>query len=252
MPENPFSIIILAAGKGKRMNNPNLPKVMALLDGEPLIKHVLDCSQELLPSKIVLVVGHHKEIVIQYIESLGISSIHCVEQAEQLGTGHAVAQAEPILNNFKGNALILCGDVPLLRASTLQKFISLHNEASADVSVLSTIAPNPFAYGRIVRDEQNNFKKIVEEKDSTESEKLINEINSGVYFVNCELLFSSLKAVSNVNAQGEYYLTDIISILNRQGKKVCAFACADFDEIQGVNSPEDLANVERNFIKYKK
>lgn len=244
-------IIILAAGKGKRMNNPNLAKVMATLSGKPLIGHVLDEAKKLNPERIILVVGHQKESVIEYVTSISNENITFVEQREQLGTGHAVNQAKPELVNYNGDILILAGDVPLLSAETLLIFIENHTKNKSDVSVLSTIATNPFGYGRIIRDKEANFIKIVEEKDASIEERQVKEINSGVFLLNTDFLFNSLQAVSNKNAQGEYYLTDIIEILKNKGAKVQAFAGAEFDELQGVNSPEDLKKVEDFYYSKK-
>ena len=243
-----FSVIILAAGQGKRMKNPDNAKVMANLSGKPLIRHVLDQSDLLKLQKIVVIVGYQKQKVIDYINSYR-NDIVFVEQKEQLGTGHAVDQSENVFKDYDGNILILCGDVPNLRASSLKSFIKKHNDTSSDISVLSTIAKNPYGYGRIIRDSEGNFIKIVEEKDADEFEKKANEINSGVYLVKSQLLFSALKNISNNNAQGEYYLTDIIDILRNWNYNVSAFNVAEFDELQGVNSPEDLAQAERYYVK---
>lgn len=248
---NNFSVVILAAGKGKRMKNPELPKVLVELAGKPLLGHVLEQVDILSPEKTVVVIGHKKEKVYDFLDKLNQDSISAVEQNEQLGTGHAVDQAAPVLNDYSGDVLILCGDVPLLKAETLGKFISQHNENNADVSVLSTIIDNPTGYGRIVRDSDNNFLKITEEKDANDAEKKVKEINSGVYILKAKKLFSSLKNVSNNNAQGEYYLTDIIAILRSEGAKVQAFAGAEFEELQGVNSPEDLKRAEECYYKGK-
>ncbi len=240
-----LAVVILAAGKGKRMNNPDLPKVLVELVGKPLLGHVLEQAKTLDPEEFVIVVGHHMEKVIQYVDTLGLKKVKFVEQKDQLGTGHAVAQAESALEGFDGNVLILCGDVPLLQAITLDYFIEEHTESEADVSVLSTLITNPKGYGRIVRDNDGHFIRIVEEKDASEEEKLINEINSGVYIIRSGLLFSSLKQVSNDNAQEEYYLTDIIDILRNSGHKVNAIPGVNYQELQGVNSPEDLKTAER-------
>ncbi|MBI5324608.1 MAG: NTP transferase domain-containing protein [Ignavibacteriae bacterium] len=246
-----LNIIIVAAGKGKRMNNPLLAKVMAELDGKPLIGHVLNEAIKLSPEKIIIVVGHQKDSVINYVDSLELKNTAFVEQKEQLGTGHAVNQAKPVMDGSDKNILILAGDVPLLSSDTLIKFIHFHNEKKSDVSVLSTIAPNPFGYGRIIRDDKGNFTKIVEEKDANEEEKKVNEINSGVFLLKSDLLFNSLQLISNKNSQGEYYLTDIIEILKNKGSSVQAFAGPEYDELQGVNSPEDLKKVEE-FYYFRK
>ncbi len=245
---NNFSVIILAAGQGKRMRDESNAKVMANLANKPLIRYVLDQSDLLNPQKIVVVVGYQKQRVIEYIKSYR-SDIVFVEQNEQLGTGHAVDQTEKIFRNYFDDILILCGDVPNLRASSLNKFIKNHNDTSSDISVLSTIAKIPFGYGRIIRDDNGNFIKIVEEKDASDQERKVNEINSGVYLVKSTLLFDALKSISNNNAQGEYYLTDIIDILKSQNLKAMAFNVAEFDELQGVNSPEDLLRAEKYLTK---
>jgi UDP-N-acetylglucosamine diphosphorylase/glucosamine-1-phosphate N-acetyltransferase len=239
-----LAVVILAAGKGKRMNNPNLSKVMALLAGKPLIQHVLQEVSHISPKFTYLIVGHQKESVINFVQNLDLPNTFFVEQVEQLGTGHAVDQTEPFLREFDGDVLILCGDVPLLKSSTMQSFIDKHYSESADVTVLSTYADLPKGYGRIIRDSNGKFQKITEEKDANDKEKLVNEINSGVYILKADLLFKSLKNVSNNNSQGEYYLTDIIDIINKSGKKVEAYAGAKFEELQGVNSPEDLERIE--------
>ena len=173
----------------------------------------------------MLIVGHKKEKLIDYVKNKysvldsfrsAAITIDFAEQNEQLGTGHAVMQAEPLLKGFSGYTLILAGDVPLLQADTLRKFIKLSQNDSSDLSVLSTIAENPFAYGRILRDSNNKFIKIVEEKDADDSEKLIKEINSGIFYVKTDFLFSALKKIKSDNAQKEFYLTDIIEILSKE------------------------------------
>jgi bifunctional UDP-N-acetylglucosamine pyrophosphorylase/glucosamine-1-phosphate N-acetyltransferase len=245
-----FAVVVLAAGKGKRMNNPNMSKVMALLDAKPLIFHVLSESKLLSPALTIVIVGHQKESVIDYI-GVVFPDVMFEEQNEQKGTGHAVMQTAGKLRDFNGNVLILSGDVPLLSSLTMQEFINNHIGHGADLSVLSSVAPNPYGYGRIVRDADNSFLRIVEEKDAADNEKLIDEINSGVYFVKAPLLFEALESVSDNNAQGEYYLTDIIEILHRQGCKVIAYPGAVFEELQGVNSPEDLERVNDYYKKRK-
>jgi UDP-N-acetylglucosamine diphosphorylase/glucosamine-1-phosphate N-acetyltransferase len=238
-----MSIVILAAGKGKRMNNPDIPKVMALLNDTPLLGHVLDCVRSLNPVRTVVVVGHHKEIVRAYLDDLAKRYDMVIETAvqdEQLGTGHAVQQTAEVLNNFTGDVIILSGDVPLLTHRTLEKFIASHQESHAAVSVLTARVPNADGYGRIVRDDKNQFLKIIEHKDASESERTINEINSGVYCIQSDILFSSLANINNANAQGEYYLTDIVGILQQQGYAVSAMECDDYREILGINTAEEL------------
>jgi UDP-N-acetylglucosamine diphosphorylase/glucosamine-1-phosphate N-acetyltransferase len=254
MPESngrSIAVAILAAGQGKRMNNPDQSKVMALLDGKPLIAHVLDETNLLNPVSIVLIVGHQRQSVIDFIRSEYSNKILFAEQNQQLGTGHAVAQTKGHLIAFQGDILILSGDVPLLSAKTLNKFIENHNFGNWDLSVLSTIAPDPNGYGRIVRDNLGNFLKIVEQKDADEFEQKIHEINSGVYLVKSDLLFDALDGLSNDNSQGEYYLTDIIEIAYNKSYKVNCFAGAEFGELQGINSPQDLAKAEEYYHRVK-
>ncbi len=248
--QNKIASIILAAGMGKRMNNPEIPKVLCQLNGKPLIEYVLNTVSKLNSKKNVVIVGHKKEKLYDYLKKFNGTVFTC-EQNEQLGTGHAVAQAESLFTDYKGDVLILAGDVPLISVETLNKFAEQHYRASADISVLSTIAAEPTGYGRIIRDSEGLFRKIVEEKDAKPQEKSITEINSGIYLIKSKLLFTSLKFVSNSNEQGEYYLTDIIEILRLNGAIVRAFALAEFDELQGVNSPADLLRAEKYLLSTK-
>lgn len=243
------AIVILAAGKGKRMGNPDIPKVMVHLAGMPLIGHVLREVSVLSPERIVAIVGHHKEQVIEYVAPL-YPHVEFAEQREQLGTGHAVQQGEQALNGYQGTVLIICGDTPLLKAKTLNDFCSDHEIAGADVSVLSCIMPQPTGYGRIVRNTTGEFTEIVEERDATDEQRLITEVNSGVYAVNAQVLFSTLQRVGNANSQGEYYLTDIIAILAGEGKKLAAFIAPSAMELQGINNPEELSAAEEFLLQF--
>ncbi len=240
---NNFAVVILAAGKGKRMKDPEMPKVLVELAGKPLLGYVLEQAVKLNPEKIVVVVGHGKEKVIDYVNSFELDNVDFVEQEHQLGTGHATMQAGPKVCGYEGETLVLCGDVPFLSAETLQNFISQHREDDSDVSVLTATAPDPAGYGRILRDDNGSFQAIVEDKDAAEEQKNIDEINSGVFFVKTNLLFASLKSVSNNNAQQEYYLTDIVDIL-KEDSSVNAYKAASFDELMGVNSPDQLKEAE--------
>ncbi|MCX7736977.1 MAG: NTP transferase domain-containing protein [Candidatus Kapabacteria bacterium] len=240
-----MSIIILAAGKGKRMNNPSMAKVMALLDGKPLINYVLDTVKKINAEKLFLVIGYQKDSIIEFVSTLDIDNLYFVEQREQLGTGHAVAQVKPFLNGWSGDLLILAGDVPLISYETLTRFLEEHKNSKADLSVLTAKIANPFGYGRIIRNIDNSFNKIVEEKDADESQRKVNEINSGVYVVKSEFLFEALKELKNDNNQKEYYLTDIVEIFRQKNRKVEAFLIADYDEIFGINSQEDLLEAQK-------
>lgn len=244
-----LAVVILAAGQGKRMKNPKLPKVLVPLSGKPLLEYVLEQVVQLTPDKTVIIVGHQKEQVKEFVLKKRYTNTYFAEQSEQLGTGHAVAQTEETLKDFKGDILILCGDVPLLTSESLKKFINAHYYDNSDLSVLSTMTANPTGYGRIVRDIKGNFIKITEEKDCLESERTIKEINSGVYMVRARKLYSALEQVSNNNAQGEYYLTDIVSIIREENNRVQAVAAAEFDELLGVNSLDDLEAAEKLYAK---
>lgn len=239
-----ITTIILAAGKGTRMNVPDLPKVLVTLNGKPMLEYVLETVEKIDSKKTVLVVGYMKEKIEDYIKSNTFSNIETTIQEEQLGTGHAVQQAEEQLKNSNSQVLILCGDVPLLSELTIRKFIKTHFESNSTLSVLSAITDNPTGYGRIIRDSNDEFRKIVEEKDCTDTEKLVKEINSGTYIVDSNELFTALKEVNTDNAQGEFYLTDIVEIIQNRNKKVIAFPTNNINEIQGINSLESLETIE--------
>jgi UDP-N-acetylglucosamine diphosphorylase/glucosamine-1-phosphate N-acetyltransferase len=244
-PDLRNGVIILAAGKGKRMNNPALAKVMAQLNGKPLIDYVLDTVQKIDTDKIFLVVGFQKDSVIEFVSSKNIRNLQFVEQKEQLGTGHAVAQVELYLNGWDGNVLILAGDVPFIKFETLEKLLQFHREMMSDLSVLSAKISNPFGYGRIIRNPDGSFNKIVEEKDADENQRKISEVNSGVYVVKSDLLFQTLKELKNDNNQKEYYLTDIVELYRHKKKNVHAFLIAEQQEIFGINSQQDLLEAEK-------
>lgn len=239
-----LAVVILAAGKGKRMNNPDLPKVLARINDKPLIHFVLSEISSLNPAKSVVVIGHHGEMVENYIKSNFSIVVHFAIQEQQLGTGHAVLVSEFIMKEFDGNTLILAGDVPNITSQSLNIFINNHLKNNADISVLSAKTENPTGYGRIVRDNEGNFLKITEHKDASEVVLLIKEINSGIILADNKLLFTLLNLLTNDNKQGEYYLTDIIELAKNNDKKVFAFEVANFDEIQGVNTLEELKNAE--------
>ena len=253
-----FSTVILAAGLGKRMQNPEIPKVLAKINSKPLIFYVLQTAISLNPDKICLIVGHKKELVIDYVSKelsndcyknncskYSLENIVFAVQEQQLGTGHAAKCAEHFFENYHSEVLILSGDVPLLSEKTLSNFIQIHKNEKADISVLSAETVEPFGYGRIVRNASNEFVEIVEEKDASNEIKQINEINSGIYFLKTDLLFDLLNRINNQNSQNEFYLTDIIKIGKEQNKKVIATKIANINEIQGINTIEQLHTVEK-------
>jgi UDP-N-acetylglucosamine diphosphorylase/glucosamine-1-phosphate N-acetyltransferase len=242
-----LATIILAAGKGKRMKNPDKSKVMFELNGKPLIQYVVDLALKIHSEKIVLIVGHQKQSVMNFITEKypqDISRIKFAHQDEQLGTGHAVMQTYAELKDFKGDVLILSGDVPLLKFETIDKFLSFHYDNKFRASLLSAIFDDPFGYGRIIRDSENNFHDIREEKDSSEEEKKIKEINSGIYIIDNELLFEAIKTLKTDNAQGEYYLTDVFKYFRDKGIKTGAVPVDNNIEICGINTIDQLKELE--------
>jgi len=231
-----FCAIILAAGKGTRMKS-DMAKVLHVLEGKPLLYYSLKAARDAGAQKIIVVVGHQSD---QVRELFPDPDLIFVEQKPQLGTGHAVMQAREVLCNYKGLTVILCGDVPLLKSETIRLLIHHHQDAQACVTVLTTEPPGPHAYGRIVKNYQGEILKIVEHRDATEAERNIMEINTGIYCVDTPFLFSALAQIKNDNQQQEYYLTDIVEVARRDGRKVHAFLTADYVEVMGINTFEEL------------
>jgi len=244
--EKKFCALILAAGKGTRMKSEKA-KVLHVLNGKPLLHYSLVAAKEAGAEKIVAVIGHQADDVREKFSNSGCIF---VEQKPQLGTGHAVLQAKDVLADYQELTVILCGDVPLLKSTTIKSLVDNHVAAKAVVSVLTTIPPPPHAYGRIVKDDKGNVLKIVEHKDATEDEKKIGEINTGIYCVDTKFLFYALGKVTNNNQQGEYYLTDIVEIACREGQKVKSFIADDYVEVMGINTLEELSRAER-YLKQK-
>ncbi len=237
MAETPVQVVILAAGQGKRMHS-NLPKVLHPVAGKALAQHVIDTARLLAAEKLVVVYGHGGEVVRSTLESGDIS---WALQDPQLGTGHAVAQALPALS-ATGQTLVLYGDVPLTRASTLRRLLQAGRDG---LSILTVELLNPAGYGRIVRDASGNVQRIVEEKDASAEEKNIREVNTGIMAIPSARLADWLGRLSNNNAQGEYYLTDIVALAVAEGLPVRT-AQPDGDwEVLGVNSKVQLAELER-------
>ena len=231
--------VILAAGQGTRMKS-KLYKVLHPVCGKPMVQHVVDHIQTLDVNRIVTVVGHGAEKVQQ---QLGDKSEY-VLQAEQLGTAHAVQQAEAILGNEEGTTLVVCGDTPLIRPETMQALFEHHQATNAKATILTAIAENPTGYGRILRGSNGQVEQIVEQKDASAEQQLVKEINTGTYCFDNKLLFETLKLVKNDNAQGEYYLPDVIEILQKQGDIVEAYVTDDFEETLGVNDRVALSQAE--------
>ncbi len=232
-------VVILAAGEGKRMKCP-VPKVLIDLLGRPLVGHVVDAARALGPRRVVVVGGRHLPAMRAALA--GEPRLGFVRQAEPRGTAHAVKQALRLLPAGRSDVAILNGDGPLIRGSSLQAALDRHRASGADVTVVSARAGDPAGLGRIVRDSAGRFVRIVEEKDASASECEIREINSGQYFVRVEALRRLLPRIGRDNAQGEYYLTDIVALA---GAAVSAYELPDPDEARGINRPRELREVRR-------
>jgi UDP-N-acetylglucosamine diphosphorylase/glucosamine-1-phosphate N-acetyltransferase len=236
----PLSAIILAAGKGTRMKS-DLPKVIHKVLGETMISRVINQAKLAGAGKIVVVVGYKKELVI---DSLKNTDVIFAIQEEQLGTAHAVEQCQPYFKEWEGDILVLSGDVPLLTGETLKKLIRRHRENNADATLLTAIVENPHGYGRVLRNDDDTLKDIVEEKDADDEIRKVKEINSGIYVFKKHLLFSYLKSVDNNNAQGEYYLPGVLPLMVRDKLKIFLQTAEHTEEIQGVNTVEQLKLAE--------
>jgi len=242
--------IILGAGKGTRMKS-DLPKVLHEIFQKPLIGWVIESLNKLEDNKEnIVIVGHGAAQVEEYL-SKNFNNVSTILQKEQLGTGHAVKQTVPFLKGFKGNVIITCGDTPLLRDETLKKFIDYHSENEADLTVMSAVFDDPSGYGRIIRNPKNEVGSIVEQKDATDAQKAIKEINAGIYCLNWEKMEPAFDELKNDNAQKEYYLTDIVKWANEKKYKVLGFINPNSDEIYGINSRQNLAHAQ-NILKNRK
>ena len=232
--------VILAAGKGTRMKS-KLPKVLHKAAGKSMVQHVIDAAKAAGAKRNIVVTGFGGEMVR---EALGAQA-EFAEQKEQLGTGHAVLQTAELLKDEQGTVMVLCGDTPLLTGDLLKKLYESHVEAKAKATVLTAIMPDATGYGRIIRAEDGSVLKIVEHKDATEAERAVKEVNSGIYCFDARALFASLQQVTNDNAQGEYYLPDVLEILQKQGEKIWAVAADDYESTLGINSRLQLSGAEK-------
>jgi UDP-N-acetylglucosamine diphosphorylase/glucosamine-1-phosphate N-acetyltransferase len=237
--------IILAAGKGTRMKS-DRAKVIFELAGKPMIQRVVDTALQLECAKVCVVVGHQKDTVINAITPH--KSLVFANQSEQLGTGHAIMIAEQSLKGFEGEIFILSGDVPLLKAETLSKMRTAHHRTGAACTVLTAVLDDAGKYGRILRDEAGNVTGIVEYKDATEEQRKIGEFNTGIWCFSAEALFSAIHKIDNNNAQKEYYLTDTLQILVSEGYRVNSVILDDLSQASGVNSQEQLTELETIYL----
>lgn len=245
--QKPLNVLVMAAGLGTRMKS-NRAKVLHELGGSPLIAHVVRAAQALDPKAIIVIVGHQAEEVESAVLAEAGELARFVTQAQQRGTGDAVESARSVLESTDSLVLILSGDVPMIKAETLRRFIDHHNNAGATCSILSVRLENPSGYGRIIRDENDSFQKIVEHRDASEEQRQIREINSGIYCFDAKELYRALRKIEPANDQGEYYLTDVAEIILASGGKVSVFLHHDSREVSGINTRAELAEFE-NLIR---
>lgn len=239
--KNKLSIIILAAGKGTRMNS-DLPKVLHKVKNKSMIEHVIYQSENLYPDKSIIVVGYKHELVRDHLKKINLTF---AMQEVQKGTAHAVMQCYDLLKDFNGSTLILSGDVPLIKSKTLKDLYKIHLTNNCRATLLSAKVNNPFGYGRIIRGDKNNFKAIIEEKDATDNQKSINEINAGIYIFDNQTLFENINKIKNDNNQSEYYLPDILEIMIKQNFKIMVHQIEDENQIKGANTENQLLELEK-------
>lgn len=244
-----LAAVIMAAGQGKRMQDPTKPKVLYPLAEKPLVSYVISLCQQLGCDRTIAIIGYGRDQVQSYLQE-AFPFVETAIQDQQLGTGHAVQQAEASLNGFEGDILVLSGDVPLLTIETARNLITQHKTSNALATVLTVDLENPHGYGRIVRSGGSTLEKIVEEKDATDDIRKLREINSGIYVFNAQALFPALSGLSNQNAQGEYYLTDVFaSIIAEHGSdRVAVYKGTDPIEVSGVNTKDQLLELEAEFL----
>lgn len=235
-----LSIIILAAGKGTRMES-DIPKVLHQVNRKSMIEHVIKQTDYLNPEKLLVVIGYEAEQVKKHLQEYQLSY---ALQIQQHGTAHAVMQCKKHLINFEGSTLILSGDVPLIKAETLINLYNMHINKNAQATILSAKVANPDGYGRIIR-ENDNFISIIEEKDADNNQKKIKEINAGIYIFNNKILFENINKINNNNNQSEYYLPDIMPLLINQNYKVLVHQIENENEIKGANTYKQLLELEK-------
>jgi len=242
---NNVACVVLAAGKGKRMKSA-LPKVLHLLNGKPLVEYVLQSCREAGVGRIIVVVGFRGKLVAETVKPYGAE---IVWQKQRLGTGHAVAQTQPLLKDFSGEIVVLNGDVPLVSSRTIVRLVGEHRRCQAAATILTAKVDDPTGYGRIVRNESGLVDRVVEQADANLGTGRIREINSGIFCFDPAYLFPVLEEVGNQNRQGEHYLPDVLAILRRDSHPIAAQEVENADEILGVNSPEQLKQIAQLMVK---
>ena len=240
-----LATVILAAGKGTRMKS-DMPKVLHLLGGKPLLAYSLDLAQELGSQRTIVVVGHQAERVKEAFKQ--IPGLRYVLQEPQLGTGHAVMAAAPELEGWQGPVLILCGDVPGLKAATCRKLLARHLSQGEALTVLGMDLADPGAYGRMVLNQDDQLTRIKEFRDASEQERAISLVNTGIYAGQAQAMLEFLPKLATDNDQQEYYLTDLVEMMHQAGLKVGYAVCPDPLEVAGVNSKQELADLEGKLL----
>ena len=235
-----FSTLIMAAGKGTRMKS-DLAKVLHQIHDRPMVHYVIDQARKVGSEKIILIIGHQKEKVQEACKNMDVDY---VVQEPQLGTGHAVMMAEDFLQSYTGDVLVLSGDVPLLTTETIRHLLEAHQQANAIATLLTSELDDPTGYGRVIRDQTGRVIKIAEQKDARPEELKIKEINVGIYMFKTKELVTALKQINNKNAQGEYYLPDVVKLYVDRGEKVVAQLAANFNETRGINTVDQLKEAE--------
>jgi len=220
----------------------DLPKVLHTIDGRPMVRYVIESVKQVGPDKVILVVGYQGQRVVDACADAGVEFVW---QREQLGTGHAVMQAEAALDGFAGTVIVLNGDVPCLTPATLNAFIAYHDSQGASATVLTARMADPTGYGRVVRAPDGALHRIVEQKDASADELEIDEVNSGLFCFDARMLFSTLQRTDTRNAQNEYYLPDAIEMLAEAGERVAAWCIEDNQEVAGVNTVDELESIRR-------
>ncbi|WP_417451118.1 bifunctional UDP-N-acetylglucosamine diphosphorylase/glucosamine-1-phosphate N-acetyltransferase GlmU [Kordiimonas sp.] len=245
MPKHEIAVVVLAAGKGTRMKS-RLHKVLHPIGNKPMLEHLLHTVRKLAPEKTVIVVGAERDQV-----EAAVTDCDIVAQAEQLGTGHAVMMTSELLETYSGDVLVLYGDVPFIPASLMQSMIAARQEDKVGLVVLGFRPENPAKYGRLITDSDGNLERIVEFKDATDTERAVNLCNSGMMLIDGARLFSWLDQLSNKNAAGEYYLTDLVEIARMDGRAVAVVEAME-EDVLGINSREDLAHAEAVFQRKRR
>lgn len=241
-----LAVLVLAAGKGTRMES-DLPKVLHPLLGRPLVAHVLDAARQLQPSRLICIVGHRAELVEAEVRR-SHPEVEFVNQGEMLGTGHAVLQTQSALQNFDGEVLVTCGDAPLLSGETLFDLVERREQSDASAAMLVGRLDDPARYGRVIMAQGGEVERIVEWKDASDEERSVETVNAGTYVFRSHDLWKQLARVTNDNASGEYYLTDIIGLLRADGQKVVGILVGE-REMTGVNTRAELAELERQLLE---